>query len=755
MVIDTIGDPETMDPAWAYDTASAEVIANVYETLISMDVDWSGKGPIGAGVTDVFLPTLAEPIGTATANERLGLIIERPSTQSNPLGGLYDQTWYFKVRTSPAVTFHNGQPLTPADIEYSIEREMVQDRDGGPQWMLFEPLLEEYFADSGPDGGVKIDNAVESNSTHVWFNLVAPYPELGFKQILSQSWSSVVEMDWAVGRLDFDGNWAADWETIYSTWHNPAVSFLDSPSPEMIGTGPYMFSYWNSQQDYSVVYNPTYWQGWPAPSHSDVGGVGDTDTLGGYLETITWFERAAWTVRRGNFLGGSADFTVVPRSYRDQVLGQVVGGEKIRNMYPIAPILSCNGMYFTFDVSTSSQYSGVMLPPGTFGLNGIPPDIFNDILVRKGFAYAFDYDSWLTLAMLDEGDQPADPVIPGLAYDNVENNEYFFDLTKAEYYLKLSWGGVDTNPGDGENPATVTPGALWNGGMKFSVVYNIGNVPRELASQEIANEVNSLNNKFSLETLGLDWGTQVLPAMVASELPLFHMGWLADYADPHDFVFPFQHTYGTFSAWQRYSNPRVDELIVAGIATADDTNPYSGQLDTGDPRPLMNNLQPIYGGTNATGTNMPPDTRWPRRSIYYELQALWFDDVPTVLTLQGIGRHFELAWVRGWYYNSLYPGGFYYHYWKADTHFGDVSGATYGISDGAVNPSDSGFISAHWSAPISVYGYHVVADINGGLGGTTGGLSGPVRGMSDGLVDIKDLGLVSAYWDSPQGPSHP
>jgi len=329
--------------------------------------------------------------------------------------------------------------------------------------------------------------------------------------------------------------------------------------------------------------------------------------------------------------------------------------------------------------------------------------------------------------------------------------------------LKLSWGGVDTNPGDGENPATVTPGALWNGGMKFISTYNIGNVPRELASQEIVNRVNSLNpSRFFLETLGLDWGTQILPAMVAGELPVFHMGWLADYADPHDFVFPFMHTYGTFSAWQRYSNPRVDELIEAGIATGDDIAPYAGQLDVGDPRPLMNNLQPIYGGTNATGTNMPPDTRWPRRSIYYELQAIWFDDAPTILNLQGIGRHFEQAWVRGWYYNSLYPGGIYYHYWKAQTHFGDVSSITppvgtgiYGIADGLVNTYDAGFVSAHWTDPISTYGYHVVADINGGVGGTTGGLTGPVRGMSDGVVDIVDLGLVSAYFDSPQGPSHP
>jgi len=152
----------------------------------------------------------------------------------------------------------------------------------------------------------------------------------------------------------------------------------------------------------------------------------------------------------------------------------------------------------------------------------------------------------------------------------------------------------------------------------------------------------------------------------------------------------------------------------------------------------------------------PIDATYPRRAIYYALQALWFDDLPTILYLQGLGRHFELTWTHGWYYNSLYPGGYYYHRWKSLTHFGDVSSsAAYGIADGAVDTFDAAFVSAHWSSPALGYGFHTVADVNGGIGALTGGLTGPVRGMPDGKVDIVDLGLISAYWDLPAGPSHP
>jgi hypothetical protein len=393
---------------------------------------------------------------------------------------------------------------------------------------------------------------------------------------------------------------------------------------------------------------------------------------------------------------------------------------------------------------------GVPQPPGTFSTAGIPPDIFSDVNVRRGFAYAFNYTGWLATAMLNEGTQPADPVIKGLAYDNVANNKYSYKLHgpySAEYYLKLAWGGSDP-----DNDGIVAPGDegdLWNGGMSFTIPYNTGNVPRELAAKEIAQKVNSLNpSKFFLKSLVQNWGSQIYPALVASELPIFFMGWSADSTDPHNFVFEFMQSSGTYPQYQRYSNARVDQLVESGIDTPDDSAPYQGELD----KATYDELKVAFNNW----PNIPPDTRWPRRSIYYELQAIYYEDTPSIPLVQQFGRHYEQAWMRGWYYNPLYPGIYAYHLWKALTHFGDVSSPThYGIADGIVDLFDSAFISAHWSFPTTLYGYHPVADINGGIGATTGNLTGPVRGIPDGRVDKADLDLVSAYWDSPPGPSHP
>jgi len=151
------------------------------------------------------------------------------------------------------VKFHDGSSLTPEDVEYSFERLLVQDRIGGPAWMLYEPLLGVYGAEgpySDPNWGLKIDHAVESDATTVWFNLVSDFPSLTFRQILSQTWSSVVEKSWAVNEGDLNiaevqGGWS-NWESIYFQWHNPAVSRVEDAVDHALkdgGTGPYRISY--------------------------------------------------------------------------------------------------------------------------------------------------------------------------------------------------------------------------------------------------------------------------------------------------------------------------------------------------------------------------------------------------------------------------------------------------------------------------------------------------------------------------------
>lgn len=98
----TIGDVDSLDPAWGYDNASGEQVQYIYDTLIYYD----------GTSTDTFVPRLA----TEWAFNSTAL------------------TYRFKIRSG--VTFQLGGNLTPEDVEYSFERAMVQDRPGGPVWMF-------------------------------------------------------------------------------------------------------------------------------------------------------------------------------------------------------------------------------------------------------------------------------------------------------------------------------------------------------------------------------------------------------------------------------------------------------------------------------------------------------------------------------------------------------------------------------------------------------------------------------------------
>src|SRR5690625_4528571 len=109
----SIGEPDTLDPAFAYDTASGEIIHQVYDNLFDYE----------DGDLDKLVPRLATEVPTVEN----GLISDDGRT--------------IKVPIRKGVKFHSGNELTPEDGEYTIERAMISDPVGGPIWMFFEPLL--------------------------------------------------------------------------------------------------------------------------------------------------------------------------------------------------------------------------------------------------------------------------------------------------------------------------------------------------------------------------------------------------------------------------------------------------------------------------------------------------------------------------------------------------------------------------------------------------------------------------------------
>ena len=351
LVYANIGPPDSLDPAYAYDTASGEIIQAVYESLIFYD---------GASATN-FVPMLA-------------------TEWTISLDG---KTYRFKIREG--VQFHNGDSLTPEDVEYSFERGMVQDYGAGPQWMLFEPLFGVGVASSRTEDGLipleEIQSKVEVDGQWVQFNLANPYEP--FLQILANSWGSIVDKEWCIANGDWDGT-----EESYEALNNPAAG--GSPIHSIMnGTGPFKLERWESGVETSLVRNDDYWQE-PAK-----------------LERVIFKVVDEWTTRKLMLEAGDADHVDVPRAYIDELEG--VEGLTI---YKDLPQLQNDAFFFQFAINPESTFVG----SGQLDGNGIPLDFFTDVNVRKGIAYAFDWETYLTDAMKGEAQQVGSPIVEGLSY---------------------------------------------------------------------------------------------------------------------------------------------------------------------------------------------------------------------------------------------------------------------------------------------------------------------------------------------------
>jgi peptide/nickel transport system substrate-binding protein len=305
------------------------------------------------------------------------------------------------------------------------------------------------------------------------------------------------------------------------------------------------------------------------------------------------------------FLNGQVDFCAVPRQQEDQVFSQ----PGIRCVYAL-PTLDADALLFNFNINRTTSF-GPILPPGTFNESGIPSDFFGNptwgVHVRRAFAYAFDYDTYIAQAYPNStGQRTTTAIIPGLPYYDSAVKGYVYNLTRAAD----EFGAVPE---------------LWNTGFTITLAYVVSSLPRpSYVPSLLKNAIESLNPKFHV-TITYAPFSDYFKALNTQQLPTFALGWLADYPDPHDFAYAFYHSRGNFATYQLYYNPTMDNLVDAGLREFD---------------PAV------------------------RTTIYHNIQVLAVEDCPNIMLDQPLGRHFERDWICGWYYNPSYPGIYAYNLWK-------------------------------------------------------------------------------------------
>jgi peptide/nickel transport system substrate-binding protein len=583
------GTANTLDPSYAYDTASGNIITNVYENLIRYPygvVDGNEKKP-GEYSVSKYEPMLATKVPT----KENGLVREMPD------GGII---YEFPIREG--VTFHNGNKLTPEDVEYSLERTMIQDRSGGPSWMLLEPFtgygsitnlvtavagVEEYSETTSADRVATfnsyIDPAVEVKGQSVILNLPDPYPPIMNILAHSSYWSSIMDKQWVAEQ----GGWPGTAET-WPEYHNPGGGSAAEKSPlydVANGTGPFKLDRWEPGQEAVLSRFEGYWR---EPAE---------------LESFVLQKTQEWGTRRLSLVNGEADIVYMPLQYIDQVQG--AKGVTVQTKLPT--IQMNPAAFFTQDVKTeNNEYVG----SGSWG-DGIPSNFFNDVKVRKAFNYAFQYEAFIEQVLQGYGYKTNGPVPKNMQpYYNDELEMYSYNLDKAEELLKEAH--------DGE---------LWAKGFEFTILYNSGNESRKTAADIFEANIEKLNDKFEINVRSVDWSTY-LDMMVQERTPLFLIGWIADFPDPHNFVTPFMASDGTFSGWQgegmhELAVQKYDPLIEEAMATVDEQE---------------------------------------RKEIYYELQKLAHEDAIDVWLPQAQGIRVMRSWVQNAPFNPMYSDSWSYVY---------------------------------------------------------------------------------------------
>ncbi len=598
MAITGAGEPETLDPAWTYETAGSSTELNIYEGLVFFKRE----------KVDEFIPALATDWTTSADGKQM----------------------VFNIRQG--VKFHKGGTLEPHDVVYTLVRSMLQGRLDGFQAILYETFFgpdmstasikefskaytgKENFEDipaaelKGICETFKTKIVADDQAGTVTMNLNQPVPFI-YALLSQQFMGAILDKEWMIE----NGDWDDDCNT-WQAWADPAAedTLLFNQGN---GTGPYMLDHWTPGEEIVLTAFPDYWRTEPMWEGGPSGVA--------KIQRVVIKNVDEWGTRLAMFEAGDADHIYVPPVYFPQMddymglrcnidetscveekpQGYIKGFRDLTR-----PFITAAMMNWDINVEGGNPYIG----SGALDGNGIPPDIFTDIHVRKAFNYCFDFNTMIVEAMSNQGIQAQGPILKGMmGYLEDQPMAFSYDLAKCEEEFKLA--DVDKDgilAGEDEDD-------IWTTGFYLQIAYNTGNDTRMLASQILKAGLEAVNPDFNVVVVGMPWAV-MLESRRQGKLPVTVAGWVEDYHDPHNWVQPFLYSQGTYGRVINLTpelSAKVDDLVLNGTKETDQTK---------------------------------------RKVIYEQLQKIAMDEVINIWLYQGIdGLHFQ-KWIDGFVFNPAY-----------------------------------------------------------------------------------------------------
>ncbi len=598
-------DAACLDPHLAYEGTSYEIISNVLEPLIFFNRQKSSE----------YVPQLSTNVPTV---ENGGLSAD----------GL---TYTFNIRQG--VKFENGNDLTASDAAYSFERVLLQSDPNSGAWMMIEAIMGfssgditekiaegAYSGDQGalianatPEELVAVCEEVKSHftaddATGV-FTVTLPQPWGPFLPIIARPWAYIVDKEWTAEQGDWDGD-CATWQNFYAPGQEATKL-----AKVIMGTGPYKLESWTPDVEWILTAKEDYWR--PEGEELWPGGPSGNARIKRVVHKVV----SEWGTRFAMLQTGDAAFVDVPMEQRTQVdamVGEICDngtGECVPTDNPEGPLKmfgslinnSRTDIWLNFNVKAPEGSTNSYIGSGKFDGNGIPPDFFSDIHMRKAFSYCMDYDTYIAEGMNGDGIRNTSFLVADILGYNPDQEMYQFDLEKCKEELELAWDGKVAEVG-----------------FRFQGVTATGYTANQTALAILQSNLRSIDPKYNMEIVTLPWASY-LASFRAAQLPIAVSGWSEDYHDPHNWAQPF--LIGTYTVRQNMPKEFTDIF-----------------------RPLVE--QAVVEPDEAV-----------RAELYAQLGALRYEWVPEVTLAQAGSRSYLQRWVGDYIYNPV-GSDYYYYNWS-------------------------------------------------------------------------------------------
>ncbi|MFP3242733.1 ABC transporter substrate-binding protein [Caldisphaera sp.] len=438
-------------------------------------------------------------------------------SQRDVYGGISPNYTVYTFKIRPNLKAANGDPITAYDVWYSITRGMLCaggiPSTGG--WLITQYLIPNYIPYTSvvkaPNDTLAAEEIISAvtydNATNtVTFHLIEPVSPTLFFMALSHTLGggAVLDAKWLESVGDginltglYSNNLTQLAESFYSYEQTcNAGNYNLQVQNNPMSTGPYMIASYTPGQSVVLKPNP-YW-----PSNvSDIPKPNDTVIIYWVKDPDTAYEM---------FSSGQADIVVgLPSNYIPLLENMESNGQA--NLYTFPTTAE---FFFVFTLNTNTQLLKQINPSYS-----IPSYYFANPLVRKAFAYAFNYSEYINDIVgnakyhFDFGSLYCGAIVKGLNIYIPESNLTgcpTYNLTYAKQLMEES--------------------GFYNITVNFPIIVSSGDTVDFTAAEMWAQALNEIDPNINAQPLYEPFST-IISYMIPGENPmaLYYLGWISGY----------------------------------------------------------------------------------------------------------------------------------------------------------------------------------------------------------------------------------